>query len=123
MNCLGAVAGALAASFFLIPVFGQANTAMLAGIVNLSICAGALTFDRIQTGKKEASKKGKLSSELLQSALKRVTKTLTVRNDKKERSIAIVCAGAGIASMLYQIGWTRTFTLLFGSFFPTASRL
>jgi spermidine synthase len=114
-NCLGAVGGALAASFFLIPLFGQTNTALLAGMVNLFICSGALVLDRLRGENSKNASSEILTTGKLQSALKRVTKTLRITSRSRERSVAIVCAGGGMTSMLYQIGWTRTFALLFGS--------
>jgi len=95
-NCCGAVGGALASSFVLIPTLGLFKTTLAAGLTNVLI---GLAAWRCQDDEVPARPAPRRAGPLAKAA----------------PTLLVVFAAAGMASMLYQLAWTRVFSLLFGS--------
>jgi spermidine synthase len=94
VNTLGGVAGTLAAGFILVPGLGLRATTLGAALLNLAIAGAALLLAR------------SASAELLPET----------REDAPPRRPALaVAALSGFAALVYEVAWTRSLVLSFGS--------
>lgn len=101
VNTLGAAAGALLAGFALIPHAGVSGTILLAAFANVFICAAALWLDRgavVLTAGTTSLRSGNVGSR-----------------SRLQLAVLGAVAGAGFASMVYEVAWTRALALLIGS--------
>lgn len=108
-NSLGAALGIIIASFFLIPYLGTSGALLFAGIGNLMI---ALIFGVV--GKRLSKEcKDLLVSKTDDAFLKDELNTVSISNTVwMWLAIAFF---TGFSSFLYEIGWIRLLSLLFGS--------
>ncbi len=110
LNTFGAVGGSAAAGFFLLPAIGVKATTALAAAVNLGIGAWALILDRWPGKSREAPSSPPLLLEL---------PGLAAQPDAPTRLVTwLVLAGtglSGVASMVYEVAWTRALSLVIGS--------
>lgn len=97
LNALGAVAGAAGSGFFLLPRFGQQTTTWIAAGVNAAIGVGALLVSR---GTAFVPEPPAEPDPRPAGALR--------------RPLVLVFA-SGFAAMVYQVAWTRSFSLSIGS--------
>jgi len=116
LNTFGAVLGASAAGFHLIPTLGVRTTLLLAAIANIGIGALAVVFDRHLYQLGGATVGGQVEA-LTAPAL---DANLPVPAPETPSAIAVwlTVAGLGIsgaASMMYEVAWTRALALVIGS--------
>ncbi len=97
LNALGAVAGAAGAGFFLLPTFGQNRATWIAAGVNAAIGIGALLLSR---GTHPEPEEVPAPDPRPAGALRRPL---------------ILVFASGLAAMVYQVAWTRSFSLSIGS--------
>lgn len=104
INTLGAVTGSALAGFLLLPALGLKLSLVLAAVVNLAIGAGAIYLG----GRPGA---GPQRRELEAPAVEE-----EATEDAYPSFLVPLCFGlAGVASMAYQVGWTRALALSLGS--------
>jgi len=110
LNTLGAVAGAAAAGFFLLPAIGVRWTIVLTAAVNLGVAAAALALDR----------------GIGQPAPRPADRTRAGRQPRSKDEVAVpagpllplIVYGIGLsgaAAMIYEVAWTRALSLVIGS--------
>ena len=109
LNTFGAVAGAAAAGFFLVPTIGIRATTFLAASVNLAIAALTLMADRWPRRPHDVRTPPSTSTPA------------SVRVQAQELPLHVtwlILAGIGLsgaASMVYEVAWTRALSLVVGS--------
>lgn len=96
-NTLGAVAGTMAAGFFLIPLLGLTKCYVAAALLNFS-AAGLAYLALIQTP----------------STPLRPTKNISLEFPRKKEALLLLFL-TGTAAMICQVAWTRLFSLVIGS--------
>lgn len=104
VNTFGAVIGTVATGFFLLPKLGITYTIWIAVIINTVICAFFLSIKRVDI-------KSGLNITGTEENAKPYSRTLTLDS----RLLITIAFLTGAASMLFQIGWTRTLSLAIGS--------
>jgi len=110
VNILGAVAGSVAAGFFLLPAIGVSGSILLAAAINLAIAAAALLIDR-----------GLPQPTPLSSQPSRRVRVVAPDVEKEHLARAgalVILLGIGLsgtASMIYEVAWTRVLSLTIGS--------
>lgn len=97
LNALGAVAGAAGSGFWLLPTFGQNRATWMAAGVNALVGVGALWVSRGR----------RVEEEPIAEPDPRPAGAL-------RRPLILVFA-SGFAAMVYQVAWTRSFSLSIGS--------
>jgi spermidine synthase len=115
LNTFGAVLGTYAAGFHLIPTLGVRTTLLLAAITNIGI--GVLTFalDRhlLQLAGETSA------SQAVATVSPRTTATVGGPPDRRwAAAVWLTVVGLGVsgaASMIYEVAWTRTLSLIIGS--------
>jgi spermidine synthase len=100
INTLGAVAGAGAAGFVLLPWLGLRHTTTAAAAVNLAVGAGALALSLREAGPAAP-------------ALAHRRRDLRLR--PREAGLLGVFALSGFVALLSEVAWTRGLTLVLGS--------
>jgi len=94
INTFGGVAGTLASGLWLIPAYGLRATTAIAVVLNLAIAAAALTLARGKSGAVEP----------------------TLAPEPPPRRLALVVSAlSGVASLIYEVAWTRSLVLSLGS--------
>jgi len=103
INTLGAVTGSALAGFLLLPWLGLQASLLLAAVVNLAIGAGAIYLgSRPEAGPERREFEAPAQEEAAE--------------DGYPPFLVPLCFGlAGVASMAYQVGWTRALALSLGS--------
>lgn len=111
LNTFGAVLGTALAGYVLLPNFGMRGTLYLAATVNIGIGALVVVFDlhlrRLRTARQTGA------PEPRQESLPEV-----VAPSKIPRLVTLTVIGlgvSGVASMIYEIAWTRVLSLIIGS--------
>ncbi len=107
VNTFGAVLGSFGAGFILIPLLGRTWTIYSAAFINLSIGAAVLLLNR--AGNREKLEKNRQ---------RRKKEGVGKEKGRSSLTIGVVMIGiglSGVAAMIYQIAWTRVFTLFIGS--------
>lgn len=99
-NSIGAAAGALLATFVLVPAGGLPGAMGFAGVLNLLILAG-VWLARVPA--REASTN--IASEPQEA----------VRHDATSRLLLLVAALTGLSSFMYEVGWIRMLSLALGT--------
>src|SRR6185295_2092323 len=94
INTLGGVLGTVAAGFWLVPELGLRATTLVAAALNLAIAAASWKLARGRTGERLPSAPPEAPPPALPLA---------------------VAALSGVASLLYEIAWTRSLVLALGS--------
>ena len=103
VNTFGAVAGALAAGFFLILLFGVRETAYLAGIVNLAIAGVAFAVSRSLSTQPAA---GQL--EVVEGAAQPADEEAeTLLSPVVARGVLWAVGLSGVAALALEVLWTR----------------
>ncbi len=107
-NTLGAVAGPLLGVFALFPVLGLHRTLVTAAIVNLAVCALLLIL-----------RAGRPSDALARTPPvedRALARTPPVEEGAHAGATVLVAlAGSGAAAMVYEVAWSRTLSMAFGS--------
>ncbi len=118
-NTLGAVAGPLLGVFALFPVLGLHRTLVTAAIVNLAVCALLLVL-----------RAGRPSDALARTPPvedRALARTPPVEDHALARTppveegahpgatVLVALAGSGAAAMVYEVAWSRTLSMAFGS--------
>ncbi|HVR84022.1 MAG TPA: fused MFS/spermidine synthase, partial [Planctomycetota bacterium] len=93
-NTLGGVLGTLAAGFWLVPEWGLHRTTLLAAALNLGIAVAAWMLSRVTSGDPIGAPPTPAKAPFFPLA---------------------VAAGSGLASLLYEVAWTRSLVLALGS--------
>ncbi|MEW6752952.1 MAG: fused MFS/spermidine synthase [Candidatus Latescibacterota bacterium] len=99
LNTLGAAVGTVVAGFGMVPLLGVRLTFLLTAAVNLAICAAALGLARRHERQPEP-----VSLAAAPAA-----------GVPGRPALLWAVGGAGFASMVYEVAWTRTLTQLIGS--------
>lgn len=104
----GAVCGALAAGFLLLPAFGLAGSCRLAALANLAAAGGAWLLHRRRAVSSGSAGEGTADDSSGRAATvgSMGFRLLTIH------LAAILC---GAAAMALEVAWSRNFALLFGS--------
>ncbi len=106
MNTLGAFAGTLSAGYALVPYLGMRRATLAAAAANLLVAAGVWMLCRARSS----------STRPEQTAGAVATPSGTeARPGLVEQAVILVLAISGFASMLYEVAWTRTLTLIVGT--------
>ena len=100
LNTLGAAAGALLAGFVLIPAYGVSTTLILGAVGNAVVCLAAAGLDRHCP---------------VPAAPTAAASAAGVGRPRLAWAVLVAIAATGFASMVYEVAWTRTLTLLIGS--------
>lgn len=127
LNTLGALAGAAAGGFVLLPALGLKAAMILAALVNLVIAFGAVRVARLGTDPLSQDE----SSDSPKTKNKRSERSRKIRKDRpadilpempetggRDRGYDLVVMTfglAGFSSMAYQVGWNRAICLSIGS--------
>ena len=100
-NTLGAAVGAALTGFLLVPSLGEDRSIVVAAVANLLICGLAWRLARRYEHAQESDSQGEVSRT----------------SDSVRGSAAVLwgLAGAGFASMIYEVAWTRILAMLIGS--------
>ena len=107
INAAGAVVGALAAGFALIPALGLSRTTFLAAIVNFAVGITAILIARRWQPESPATAgPGTMASEADRAESSRL---------RTVQLVWICIALSGVAAMIYQVVWTRVLTLFIGT--------
>jgi spermidine synthase len=101
VNTLGAVVGAGAAGFALLPWLGLQKTTALAAAVNLAIGAVALGLSRAERAMRPTPEPSRLRADNPGAG--------------GRRGVLAVCALSGFVALLSEVAWTRGLTLVLGS--------
>jgi spermidine synthase len=103
LNTFGAAAGTLIAALVLIPTFGNRVSTLAIGAVNILIGLGAIWLDsRLKTAERAST----VPEEPEPSA----------PPDRARDLLVLTTLGAsGLASMLYEVSWTRALSAMIGS--------
>jgi spermidine synthase len=96
-NTAGAVTGPLIAVFWLFPAFGLSRTLLVASAADLLISVALLA------GRKHFALEG----------IREVTGE--ARTDRPKRLLLAAMAASGASAMVYEVAWTRTLSLVYGS--------
>ncbi|MCH8967337.1 MAG: fused MFS/spermidine synthase, partial [Planctomycetes bacterium] len=142
VNTFGAVAGALAAGFVLIPALGVSLTIYTAALLNLAIAAAVLMLSRGAAATAPEPRGEQLEKELNSEKERRSKKERESRKERRSRkeresrkvreiekepvgaasldnrtmvTVMLVMGLSGVAAMIYQIAWTRVLALSIGS--------
>ena len=99
LNTLGAAMGAAATGFLLVPALGVHCSILAAAAANLAICAVSLWLDR----------------HPLRGAESRPAPGGPPTTRPGSAAVLWALAGAGFASMVYEVAWTRVLSQLIGS--------
>ncbi|MCH8804483.1 MAG: fused MFS/spermidine synthase [Planctomycetes bacterium] len=109
VNALGAVCGALATGFVLIPTFGLSQTTHFAAAANLLIGVVAMLLLRpAREERVHRESPGRRPSRAADVPVVAITPAV-------RRFVLIGFACSGLAAMVYQIAWTRALVLSLGS--------
>ena len=100
LNTLGAALGAASTGFLLISDLGVRTTLVATALCNLLICAAAFWLSRRHESATPSQKSSPPSTSARNAGSKVVLWGLV---------------GAGFASMIYEVAWTRTLSMLIGS--------
>jgi spermidine synthase len=106
LNTVGGVAGCLLAGYVLIEVYGLRTSLFATGAVNLALGAAALAIARLPERAGEARAEEEQESEPVFAP--------DPGPATRRLALALIAATA-FASLLYEIAWTRTLILVFGS--------
>jgi len=106
LNTVGAAGGALLAGFVLLPGLGFTGTLFVGVGANLAVAALAILLDR---GAPEVPVEAPAAPEAAPAP------SPDAPRPALRAALLCVAFGGGVASMLYQLGWTRALVLSFGS--------
>lgn len=104
INTTGAVVGAAASGFVLLPLLGQPSTLLGAGLVNLAVGAGAVALGRRHPTRPE----GQATASSTPPASTRDPGGVALR-------VLVAFGLSGMAAMVNQVAWNRGFSLFTGS--------
>ncbi len=108
LNTLGAVVGAAAAGFWLIPTFGLSMATLIAASINVVLCLTVLA----------------LSVSVERNVEEQIVQVPTVQRDFSKDSgrlsgvtflVVFTFAISGAVAMVYEVGWTRALLMVIGS--------
>ena len=114
INMLGAVLGSSSAGFLLIPALGISWTLRLAALINLAIAAAVWAVSRPGTDEPDTKRK-KQKKHKKQKKQSPEPASLEAPGARVIAGVVVAIGFAGMASMIYQIAWTRVLALLIGS--------
>jgi spermidine synthase len=116
LNTFGAVLGAYAAGFHLIPIFGIRTSLWLAAVVNVGIGALAVVLDRHLLQLPALDRVSAAEPEVAPSQSDVPLPRLRDRGSVLGGWVAVIGLGlSGAASMMYEVAWTRALALVIGS--------
>lgn len=124
LNTLGALAGAAAGGFFLLPALGLMGSMLLAALLNLAVAVGAVRVARLsdrppddgQTLGPARGKRPKSMGKRSKSPSSGFAEVPFSEDREWKRELVVMTFGlAGFASMAYQVGWNRAICLSIGS--------
>lgn len=116
LNTFGAVLGAYAAGFHLIPAIGVTTTLQLAAVGNIGIGLLAIVFDRHL--ERLGTEPSVSSTQPPLPGLQDATAAPYAGAGQPATAIWLTVVGLGLsgaASMIYEVAWTRTLALVIGS--------
>ena len=109
INTLGAVVGTTASGFFLMPLLGITRTLWLAVAVNALLALGAWGLDRASGFRKPDPRKAEPAAPITS------WEELNIQGNWLRITVLAALLASGFTSMVYQVAWTRTLSLLIGS--------
>lgn len=107
LNTLGAVAGAAASGFVLIPALGVRATIAVGAAINLAIAATCLAL-----GRRAGAPESERPAPAAVAAGAPAEPALTAR---ARRAVLAAALLSGLAALSYEVAWTRALALVFGS--------
>jgi len=114
LNTFGAVLGAAATGFVLIPAVGMNATTTTAATINIVLGVVALTVSR----RIEAARSGEAVPDLSEGPATSQKKARTLEREVSRRQVAIVIGGfavSGFVALSYEVIWSRVLSLIIGS--------
>lgn len=112
VNTAGAVAGTVLAGFVLLPAVGLSRTALLAGLVSLTLGAAMALLDRRRPAAEMSPAAGTPAPA---AAAARSKSHVVVDPAERPRLMLVLFALSGAVSLSTQIAWTRVGAILLGS--------
>ena len=115
LNTFGAVLGAAATGFLLIPALGMNATTSTAAAMNILLGIVALAVSRKAEAKRTAHD---VSPELAVETSETSNRVLSPESDAQRTQITIVIAGfavSGFVALSYEVIWSRVLALIIGS--------
>src|SRR5688500_11144414 len=113
-NSAGAAAGALAAGFWLIEVFGIRGTTWVAVALNVAAAALAWWLQRAADVPLPSPRSGKRLSTVARSAKVGSVSAVPATTKVRPTVAGIAAAISGFAALAYEVSWTRLLALIFG---------
>ncbi|MEO6462386.1 MAG: fused MFS/spermidine synthase, partial [Candidatus Eisenbacteria bacterium] len=113
VNTAGAVAGTVLAGFILLPAIGLSRTALLAGLISLTLGAVMALLDRRRDIAAETSPPAGAPTTTTTAA--RSKTHVVVDPAERPRLMLVLFALSGAVSLSTQIAWTRVAAILIGS--------
>ena len=110
INTLGAVFGTVLTGFVLMPQLGISRTLLAAAAVNLLLASGAWTLERVTRAREEETPQPPPESETGVPA-----EALGLQRRWLRITVLAALLISGFTSMVYQVLWTRTLSLVIGS--------
>lgn len=101
VNTAGAIAGTLAAGYWLLPLFGIAKTTALAVLLNLAAGVGFALLHRLFHSSSADEPTLKCQPQAAMTTL--------------QRGVIVGLGISGMAAMFYQVAWTRTLSMTLGN--------
>ena len=111
-NTLGAAAGVMAATYFLLPAYGISSTELIAALANFAV--GGAAFLLLRSSRVHAP--GEVSEESASSpAPDQETGPAPPKGPKEWNVLFTGIALSGFTAMVYEVVWSRTLSLVLGS--------
>jgi spermidine synthase len=108
-NSLGAAAGILVASYFLIPWFGNPGTLVFAAIINILICIAFIIIS-IKSGEQVKS-----TPTIFSNLIRNSAEMSRFSLKGHARLWLIIAFLTGLTSFIYEVAWIRLLSLMMGS--------
>ena len=121
VNTFGAVAGVIAAGYFLLPSFGNLRTIILAVAANLAVGIAAIIYSRRSATARTAADAplGAPATDAADGATREPASPEPVTGPAASPAgvrISVLAIGiSGAVSMIYEVSWTRALSLVIGS--------
>ncbi len=121
VNTLGAVLGAGATGFLLIPSLGVSRTIYLAAVLNLAVCLASLYLHRRSPAMPEEPRPSRAERRRLEGGGEEPRRARRTPGDRVEYAPAALTALlvgyaiSGFAAMAYEVAWVRILTMMIGS--------
>ena len=109
MNTLGAVLGTLLAGFLLLPTLGVTKTLLATAVLNILLALGVWSLERMAGGVETGREEGDPTEEPPSP------QGLKLTGGWVRVAVLTALLVSGFTSMVYQVAWSRTLSLVIGS--------